>query len=233
MGTSSDFLGKDTAFTRSLGPPPDQHYIRTDISEDYWINGKHNLAHTHIIRLSALQSCYCLFHKTSSLSADTKGLFVLLGWLLAFQREENSPLIHLVRTFYMNAIAEQGPHLLRNLQCSTRFTVLQPHACTHTHTSMRCHPHARSPLCIHLQSRVFYNTDGLLSINSCLQDLNPCTWSSHFTTTWSEMFGVILSVSVSLSKCKHCVSVEGSQTAHHILQCLFSCEPVEHLLSAA
>uniref|UniRef100_A0AAY4BEG8 Semaphorin-3D n=1 Tax=Denticeps clupeoides TaxID=299321 RepID=A0AAY4BEG8_9TELE len=38
-GTASDFLGKDSAFTRSLGPPPDQHYIRTDISEDYWING--------------------------------------------------------------------------------------------------------------------------------------------------------------------------------------------------
>uniref|UniRef100_A0A3B5MU05 Sema domain, immunoglobulin domain (Ig), short basic domain, secreted, (semaphorin) 3D n=1 Tax=Xiphophorus couchianus TaxID=32473 RepID=A0A3B5MU05_9TELE len=38
VGTSSDFLGKDTTFTRSLGPPPDQHYIRTDISEDYWIN---------------------------------------------------------------------------------------------------------------------------------------------------------------------------------------------------
>uniref|UniRef100_A0A4W5MPE9 Sema domain-containing protein n=1 Tax=Hucho hucho TaxID=62062 RepID=A0A4W5MPE9_9TELE len=37
-GTASDFLGKDTTFTRSLGPPPDQHYIRTDISEDYWIN---------------------------------------------------------------------------------------------------------------------------------------------------------------------------------------------------
>uniref|UniRef100_A0A674PPE9 Sema domain, immunoglobulin domain (Ig), short basic domain, secreted, (semaphorin) 3D n=1 Tax=Takifugu rubripes TaxID=31033 RepID=A0A674PPE9_TAKRU len=37
-GTSSDFLGKDTTFTRSLGPPPDQNYIRTDISEDYWIN---------------------------------------------------------------------------------------------------------------------------------------------------------------------------------------------------
>ncbi|XP_068595894.1 semaphorin-3D [Brachionichthys hirsutus] len=37
-GTSSDFLGKDTTFTRSLGPPPDQHYIRTDISEEYWIN---------------------------------------------------------------------------------------------------------------------------------------------------------------------------------------------------
>ncbi|XP_075998492.1 semaphorin-3D isoform X2 [Genypterus blacodes] len=37
-GTASDFLGKDTTFTRSLGPPPDQYYIRTDISEDYWIN---------------------------------------------------------------------------------------------------------------------------------------------------------------------------------------------------
>ncbi|XP_034032522.1 semaphorin-3D [Thalassophryne amazonica] len=38
VGTASDFLGKDMTFTRSLGPPPDQHYIRTDISEDYWIN---------------------------------------------------------------------------------------------------------------------------------------------------------------------------------------------------
>ncbi|KAM8862029.1 semaphorin-3D isoform 1-T2 [Synchiropus picturatus] len=37
-GTASDFLGKDTTFTRSLGPTPDQQYIRTDISEDYWIN---------------------------------------------------------------------------------------------------------------------------------------------------------------------------------------------------
>uniref|UniRef100_A0A8B9JYS4 Semaphorin 3D n=1 Tax=Astyanax mexicanus TaxID=7994 RepID=A0A8B9JYS4_ASTMX len=37
-GTASDFLGKDSTFSRSLGPPPDQHYIRTDISEAYWIN---------------------------------------------------------------------------------------------------------------------------------------------------------------------------------------------------
>ncbi|KAJ8003155.1 hypothetical protein DPEC_G00166440 [Dallia pectoralis] len=39
-GTASDFLGKDTAFTRSLGPSPNpnQHCIRTEISEDYWIN---------------------------------------------------------------------------------------------------------------------------------------------------------------------------------------------------
>lgn len=40
-GTASDFLGKDSTFSRSLGPPPDQHYIRTDISEDYWINGQY------------------------------------------------------------------------------------------------------------------------------------------------------------------------------------------------
>uniref|UniRef100_A0A9L0R1D2 Semaphorin 3D n=1 Tax=Equus caballus TaxID=9796 RepID=A0A9L0R1D2_HORSE len=38
-GTASDFLGKDTAFTRSLGPTHDHHYIRTDISEHYWLNG--------------------------------------------------------------------------------------------------------------------------------------------------------------------------------------------------
>uniref|UniRef100_A0A672SIN2 Semaphorin-3D-like n=1 Tax=Sinocyclocheilus grahami TaxID=75366 RepID=A0A672SIN2_SINGR len=45
-GTTSDFLGKDSTFSRSLGPPPDQQYIRTDISEDYWINeGKFISAH--------------------------------------------------------------------------------------------------------------------------------------------------------------------------------------------
>ncbi|KAM5236434.1 semaphorin-3D [Ctenodactylus gundi] len=38
-GTASDFLGKDTAFTRSLGPMHDPHYIRTDISEHYWLSG--------------------------------------------------------------------------------------------------------------------------------------------------------------------------------------------------
>uniref|UniRef100_A0A4W6DE42 Sema domain, immunoglobulin domain (Ig), short basic domain, secreted, (semaphorin) 3D n=1 Tax=Lates calcarifer TaxID=8187 RepID=A0A4W6DE42_LATCA len=62
-GTSSDFLGKDTTFTRSLGPPPDQHYIRTDISEDYWINGTHMLVHIHINTPGALKTCYCFFSK--------------------------------------------------------------------------------------------------------------------------------------------------------------------------
>uniref|UniRef100_A0A452GWZ4 Sema domain-containing protein n=1 Tax=Gopherus agassizii TaxID=38772 RepID=A0A452GWZ4_9SAUR len=38
-GTASDFLGKDPALTRSLGPSHDHHYIRTDISEHYWLNG--------------------------------------------------------------------------------------------------------------------------------------------------------------------------------------------------
>ncbi|XP_077014474.1 semaphorin-3D-like [Tamandua tetradactyla] len=38
-GAASDFLGKDAAFTRSLGPTRDHHYIRTDISEHYWLNG--------------------------------------------------------------------------------------------------------------------------------------------------------------------------------------------------
>uniref|UniRef100_A0A2K5RF60 Semaphorin 3D n=1 Tax=Cebus imitator TaxID=2715852 RepID=A0A2K5RF60_CEBIM len=38
-GTAYDFLGKETAFTRSLGPPNNHHYIRTDISEYYWLNG--------------------------------------------------------------------------------------------------------------------------------------------------------------------------------------------------
>ncbi|XP_069765444.1 semaphorin-3D isoform X2 [Narcine bancroftii] len=37
-GTASDFHGRDTAFTRSLGPLFNRNYIRTDLSEDYWLN---------------------------------------------------------------------------------------------------------------------------------------------------------------------------------------------------
>lgn len=54
-GTSSDFLGKDTTFTRSLGPPPGQNYIRTDVSEDYWINGRH--ARRCLLRCSKAHLC--------------------------------------------------------------------------------------------------------------------------------------------------------------------------------
>lgn len=71
-GTASDFLGKDTTFTRSLGPPPDQHYIRTDISEDYWING--------------IASCL----KTSSLSGDTKSLSVPFGMVIGIPTAEET-----------------------------------------------------------------------------------------------------------------------------------------------
>ncbi|XP_037539412.1 semaphorin-3D [Nematolebias whitei] len=67
VGTSSDFLGKDTAFTRSLGPPPDQHYIRTDISEDYWINeakfiSAHSIADTYNLDDDKI---YFFFHEVS------------------------------------------------------------------------------------------------------------------------------------------------------------------------
>ncbi|XP_028670818.2 semaphorin-3D isoform X1 [Erpetoichthys calabaricus] len=38
-GTAFDFLGKDSAFTRSLGSQQQQqHYIKTDVSEHNWIN---------------------------------------------------------------------------------------------------------------------------------------------------------------------------------------------------
>lgn len=37
-GTVSDFHGRDTVFTRSLGPSTHQNYIRTDLSEHYWLN---------------------------------------------------------------------------------------------------------------------------------------------------------------------------------------------------
>ncbi|KAG8439988.1 hypothetical protein GDO86_005963 [Hymenochirus boettgeri] len=38
-GTASDFLGKETTFTRSLGPPPDHQFIKTDTDDQYWLNG--------------------------------------------------------------------------------------------------------------------------------------------------------------------------------------------------
>ncbi|NP_001087589.1 semaphorin 3D S homeolog [Xenopus laevis] len=38
-GTASDFLGKETTFTRSMGPTPDHHFIKTDTDDHYWLNG--------------------------------------------------------------------------------------------------------------------------------------------------------------------------------------------------
>ncbi|OCT89190.1 semaphorin-3D [Xenopus laevis] len=38
-GTASDFLGKETTFTRSMGTPPDHHFIKTDTDDHYWLNG--------------------------------------------------------------------------------------------------------------------------------------------------------------------------------------------------
>uniref|UniRef100_A0A8C5PM40 Semaphorin 3D n=1 Tax=Leptobrachium leishanense TaxID=445787 RepID=A0A8C5PM40_9ANUR len=38
-GTASDFLGKETTFTRSLGPPHEHNFIRTDPSDHYLLNG--------------------------------------------------------------------------------------------------------------------------------------------------------------------------------------------------
>ena len=44
--------------------------------------------------------------------------------------------------FYMNAIAEQGPHLRGNLQCATKFTSLVTQAQSHTH--IYTHTHTRA-----------------------------------------------------------------------------------------
>ena len=137
MGTSSDFLGKDTTFTRSLGPPPDQHYIRTDISEDYWINGTPVLAHIPSDKPSALKSCYCFFHETSSLFDRHKEPLCALRIVTGIPGGRKQSTHSFSCNFYMNTAAQQGPHLQGNLQCATKFTVLVtlPHAYTYTHTS--------------------------------------------------------------------------------------------------
>lgn len=125
VGTSSDFLGKDTTFTRSLGPPPDQHYIRTDISEDYWINGMYTLAHLHINMQSALKTC--LLSIILSASPQTScTLRMIIG--IPQKRKQSTYSFHW--NFYMNATTEQGPHLQGNLQCATKFQVWVK--CTHT-----------------------------------------------------------------------------------------------------
>lgn len=94
-GTSSDFLGKDTTFTRSLGPPPDQHYIRTDISEDYWINGN-----THACTLT-LKICFCFFSKLPGLSPDTKSLFSALRMVIGIPAERKQHTYSFSWNFYM------------------------------------------------------------------------------------------------------------------------------------
>ncbi|KAL4659500.1 semaphorin-3D [Arapaima gigas] len=47
-GTASDFLGKDAAFTRSLGLR-DRNYVRTDVSKDYWIDAEAKFIAAHAI----------------------------------------------------------------------------------------------------------------------------------------------------------------------------------------
>ncbi|XP_072565991.1 semaphorin-3D [Paramormyrops kingsleyae] len=65
-GTTSDFLGRDTAFTRSLGLH-DRHYIRTDVSKDYWLNearfiAAHPIPDTHNADDDKI---YFFFHEAS------------------------------------------------------------------------------------------------------------------------------------------------------------------------
>lgn len=126
------------------------------------------------------------------------------GWLLAFQCRVKQPTYSFSWNFYMNAIAEQGPHLQGNLQSATKFTVLvtQPHSHIHTHTLTHTHRHAQSSLRRESSLSVYISrlecftaTDGLSCINSCHRDLNPYTWSPHFTIAQSEIFGVIMSLS--------------------------------------
>ena len=200
-GTSSDFLGKDTAFTRSLGPPPDQHYIRTDISEDYWINGTYNPIDIHINMPNALRSSYYFFFSPSRFEPPDKETLCALRMVMGIPLLRKQPTYSFCWTFYMNAIAEQWPHLQRNVQCAAKFTLLltQPnghaHACTLLIFSVY--------ICV--ESPVFPATDELSRINNCHQDLNPYTWSPHFTATrsrgWKEWPSLSLSLSLSLSWC--------------------------------
>uniref|UniRef100_A0A8C1MW74 Sema domain, immunoglobulin domain (Ig), short basic domain, secreted, (semaphorin) 3D n=1 Tax=Cyprinus carpio TaxID=7962 RepID=A0A8C1MW74_CYPCA len=77
-GTTSDFLGKDSMFSRSLGPPPDQHYIRTDISEDYWINeGKFISAHPIADTYNPDDDKIYFFFREASRDGSTKDKTVL------------------------------------------------------------------------------------------------------------------------------------------------------------
>ena len=82
------------------------------------------------------------------------------------------------------------------------------HIHTHTHTIPQTRRHAQSSLrresslSVYISSlECFTASDWLSCINSCQRDLNPYTWSPHFTTPRSEMFGVIMSPRLSLSVC--------------------------------
>lgn len=81
--------------------------------------------------------------------------------------------------FYMNAIAELGPHLQGNLQCATKFTVLvtQPHSHTHTRT----YTHTYTSMHSHRWGGVFslYTS----SVSSVLQPLMGCRVSTVVTKT--------------------------------------------------
>lgn len=68
-----------------------------------------------------------------------KELLCARGMVTGIPMLRKQPTYSFSWNFYMNAIAEPGPHLQRNLQCATKFTVLvtRPHNHTQTCTVMR------------------------------------------------------------------------------------------------
>lgn len=173
-GTSSDFLGKDTMFTRSLGPPPDQHYIRTDISEDCWINGTHTLAYIHINTLSALKAVIAFSPNFQPLYWHKEPLCALRdGYWHSSGVETN--MYSFSWNFYMNAIADWEPHLQGNLQCATKFAVFVTHLYSYTHG------HAQSSL----RREVFFLSVYISSLKCFLvTGLSPGSKSLHMVSTF-------------------------------------------------
>lgn len=136
--------------------------------------------------------------------------------------------------FYMNAIAERGPHLQGNLQSATKFTVWltwRPHNHTHIHT--HTHTLAQSwhegwvfSVCIHLTSPVLYRHWWVVMH----QQLSPGPNSSHMVSTfhnhtawdvWSNYLSPsLLCLCVSLYVLDH---AKRRQKSNHFLQRL--CPP--------
>lgn len=97
-----------------------------------------------------------------------------LGMVIDIPVWRKQPTYSFSWNFYMNAIAEQGPHLRGNLQCATKLTALvtQPHTHTHLH--------------IHTQACTVITEEGVFSlytsaVSSVLQPLMGCRVSTVVT----------------------------------------------------
>lgn len=121
------------------------------------------LVHVRINRLSVLKTCYCFFSYKFWALYWNKEPLCALRMVIGIPVGRKQPTYSFSWNFYMNATAEQGPHLQGNLQCATKFTVpvapqrSRTYTCSYSRGRARSSPRRGLLRMHHLLSAVFYS----------------------------------------------------------------------------